>query len=82
MLPHRTAAPHSSIATRPAPCPSRLFAKASALAIAAAALLSLNADAHTLRLANQGDPMSMDPHSLQESFQLSFLGNIYEPPIF
>ena len=35
--------------------------------------------AKPLRLANQGDATSMDPHSLQESFQLSFLGNIYEP---
>lgn len=81
MLTHRPATPNSPIATRYAPYPSRLLAKANALAIAAAALLSLTANAHTLRLANQGDPMSMDPHSLQESFQLSFLGNIYEPLI-
>ncbi|WKB54900.1 ABC transporter substrate-binding protein [Eleftheria terrae] len=35
--------------------------------------------AKTVRIANQGDAGSMDPHSLNESFQLSFTGNIYEP---
>jgi peptide/nickel transport system substrate-binding protein len=35
--------------------------------------------AQTLRVANQGDPSSMDPHSLNESQQLSFTGNFYEP---
>ncbi|TCP04845.1 ABC transporter substrate-binding protein [Caldimonas thermodepolymerans] len=35
--------------------------------------------AKTLRVANQGDAMSMDPHSLNESLQLSFTANIYEP---
>ena len=35
--------------------------------------------AATLRVANQGDALSMDPHSLNESLQLSFTGNIYEP---
>lgn len=49
------------------------------LAAACAAALSPLAQAHSLRMANQGDPMSMDPHSLQESFQLAFLGNVYEP---
>ena len=33
----------------------------------------------TLRVANQGDAQSMDPHSLNESLQLTFTGNIYEP---
>ena len=32
----------------------------------------------TLRVANQGDVQSMDPHSLNESLQLSFMGNVYE----
>ncbi len=32
----------------------------------------------TLRVANQGDVQSLDPHSLNESQQLSFDGNIYE----
>ena len=35
--------------------------------------------AATLRVANQGDALSMDPHSLNESLQLSFTGNLYEP---
>jgi peptide/nickel transport system substrate-binding protein len=33
----------------------------------------------TLRVANQGDATSMDPHSLNESLQLSITGNVYEP---
>ena len=33
----------------------------------------------TLRVANQGDVQSMDPHSLNESLQLSFMTNVYEP---
>ena len=37
------------------------------------------ASAVTLRVANQGDSNSMDPHSLNESLQLSFTGNVYEP---
>jgi len=47
-----------------------------------AALLALccsSAQAVTLRLANQGDSTSMDPHSLNETLQLSFTGNVYEP---
>ena len=35
--------------------------------------------AATLRVANAGDVLSMDPHSLQESLQLSFTANVYEP---
>jgi peptide/nickel transport system substrate-binding protein len=35
----------------------------------------------TLRVANQGDAQSMDPHSLNESLQLTFTNNIYEPLI-
>jgi peptide/nickel transport system substrate-binding protein len=37
------------------------------------------ASAVTLRVADQGDVQSMDPHSLNESLQLSFDLNIYEP---
>jgi len=33
----------------------------------------------TIRIANQGDALSMDPHSLNESLQLSTTGNVYEP---
>ncbi|SFD84316.1 peptide/nickel transport system substrate-binding protein [Paracidovorax konjaci] len=37
------------------------------------------ASAQTIRIANQGDALSMDPHSLNESLQLSVTGNVYEP---
>ena len=37
------------------------------------------AQAVSLRVANQGDAQSMDPHSLNETVQLSFVNNIYEP---
>ncbi|MCG2595496.1 ABC transporter substrate-binding protein [Ramlibacter sp. XY19] len=49
--------------------------------IAAAAILALAAaaQAQTVRVANQGDSLSMDPHSLNESLQLSVTGNVYEP---
>ena len=35
--------------------------------------------AKTVRIGNQGDVLSMDPHSLAEAVQLSFLGNVFEP---
>jgi peptide/nickel transport system substrate-binding protein len=35
--------------------------------------------AQTVRVANQGDALSMDPHSLNESLQLSVTNNVYEP---
>ena len=37
------------------------------------------ASAQTVRIANQGDSLSLDPHSLNESLQLSTTGNAYEP---
>ncbi len=46
------------------------------LVLAAAATM---ASAQTVRVANQGDSLSMDPHSLNESLQLSVTGNVYEP---
>ena len=48
--------------------------------IAAAVLCaaSLGVQAQTVRIANQGDALSMDPHSLNESLQLSVTGNVYE----
>ena len=39
---------------------------------------ALPASAVTLRMANQGDPLSMDPHSLADGLQLNFLNNVYE----
>ena len=49
--------------------------------VAAATLLAASAaaSAQTVRIANQGDALSMDPHSLNESLQLSVTGNVYEP---
>ena len=50
-----------------------------ALGLAAALLIGLApAQAKTLRMANQGDPLSLDPHSLNETLQLTFLSNVYE----
>ncbi|MFO1246036.1 MAG: ABC transporter substrate-binding protein [Ramlibacter sp.] len=44
----------------------------------AVAAMSLGASAQTVRIANQGDAQSMDPHSLNESLQLTVTGNVYE----
>ncbi|MFN7857269.1 MAG: ABC transporter substrate-binding protein, partial [Acidovorax sp.] len=46
---------------------------------AALATTGLVAGAQTIRIANQGDALSMDPHSLNESLQLSVTSNVYEP---
>lgn len=56
----------------------QLFATALFTALSAAALV---AQAQTIRIANQGDALSMDPHSLNESLQLSTTSNVYEPLI-
>jgi peptide/nickel transport system substrate-binding protein len=45
--------------------------------IASIAMLSV-VNAKTIRIGNQGDALSMDPHSLNESLQLSVTGNVYE----
>jgi peptide/nickel transport system substrate-binding protein len=37
------------------------------------------ASAKTIRIGNQGDALSMDPHSLNEGLQVSVLSNVYEP---
>ncbi len=50
--------------------------RAAALGLAVA---SIGAGAQTVRIANQGDALSMDPHSLNESLQLSVTSNVYEP---
>ncbi len=52
--------------------------KTSLICVAIVAACGL-AQAVTLRVANQGDATSMDPHSLNESLQLSITGNVYEP---
>lgn len=48
-------------------------------AMIALAAMSSVAPAQTVRIANQGDALSLDPHSLNESLQLSVTGNAYEP---
>jgi len=48
------------------------------LIAAALALACGLSNAVTLRVADVGDVQSMDPHSLNETLQLSFTGNIYE----
>ncbi len=49
-------------------------------ALVLAALLSTGlVQAQTVRIGNQGDALSMDPHSLNETTQLSVTGNVYEP---
>ncbi|MBX3612793.1 MAG: ABC transporter substrate-binding protein [Burkholderiaceae bacterium] len=50
-----------------------------ALGVTVGPLAIAPAEAKTFRIADQGDALSMDPHSLNESLQLSFTGNIYEP---
>jgi peptide/nickel transport system substrate-binding protein len=49
------------------------------IAVVTAALSVGATHAVTFKMANQGDALSLDPHSLNESLQLSFLTNIYEP---
>ena len=50
------------------------------VAAAAAAVLAFaqGADAKTFKWAFQGDAQSLDPHGLNETFSLGYLGNIYE----
>ncbi len=50
-----------------------------AAVLCALAAASFVANANTIRVANQGDALSMDPHSLNESLQLGVTGNVYEP---
>jgi len=47
--------------------------------VVAALATAATVSAQTVRIGNQGDALSMDPHSLNESLQLSVTGNVYEP---
>ena len=49
-----------------------------AAALMGAVALSAPADAKTLRFAFQGTLNSLDPYSLNETFTLGMLGNVYE----
>jgi peptide/nickel transport system substrate-binding protein len=51
---------------------------AAAAVLCALGAVSLVASAQTIRIANQGDALSLDPHSLNESLQLSVTANAYE----
>lgn len=51
---------------------------AAAAVLCALSAVSLVASAQTVRIANQGDALSLDPHSLNESLQLSVTSNVYE----
>ncbi len=51
---------------------------AAAAVLCALGAVSLVAGAQTIRIANQGDALSLDPHSLNESLQLSTTQNVYE----
>ena len=51
---------------------------AAAAVLCALGAVSLVASAQTIRIANQGDALSLDPHSLNESLQLSVTANVYE----
>jgi peptide/nickel transport system substrate-binding protein len=48
-------------------------------ALIAATLLATGVHAKTLRTSDQGDALSMDPHSLNETTQLGFTHNVFEP---
>ncbi|MGJ7544317.1 ABC transporter substrate-binding protein [Variovorax sp. LT1R16] len=46
--------------------------------LSALCAVGTTANAQTIRVANQGDALSLDPHSLNESLQLSTTANVYE----
>ena len=50
-----------------------------AICVASALGVMGGAQAQMVRIGNQGDALSMDPHSLNETTQLSVTGNVYEP---
>lgn len=59
-----------------------IFRSLVAITIACAGFASAgNAASQMLRIANQGDVLSLDPHSLNESLQLNVMSNVYEPLI-
>jgi peptide/nickel transport system substrate-binding protein len=57
----------------------KLRKTAAAVLVTGAMAVAGVASAQTVRIGNQGDALSMDPHSLNESLQLSVTGNVYEP---
>lgn len=61
-----------------ADCLPRLRRSRPVLMTLVALWLAFPALAATFRYANQGDTLSLDPHSLNEGLQLSTLSNVYE----
>ncbi len=59
--------------------PITLAIRRLALTATVTMMLTGAAAAVTFRISDQGDALSMDPHSLNESLQLTFTGNVYEP---
>jgi peptide/nickel transport system substrate-binding protein len=53
-----------------------------AAVLVALACLGGAAEAVTLKIGNQGDALSMDPHSLNESLQLTVLENVFETLVY
>ena len=47
-------------------------------ALAVTTMLAAPASAETFKYAFQGDAQGLDPHGLNETFSLGFLGNVYE----
>jgi len=68
----------STTRSTPAVRRSRGIGGVRATAAAVAVLAASMAPAATFRFANQGDALSMDPHSLNETLQISIDANIYE----
>jgi peptide/nickel transport system substrate-binding protein len=50
--------------------------------VAALGAAAVPAGAVTLKIGDQGDALSMDPHSLNESLQLTVLENVFEPLVY
>ncbi len=59
----------------------QLFARVSLVLLVATSIActAFGASAATYRFADQGDAVSMDPHALNESLQLTLVANIFEP---
>jgi len=74
--PQRSMQPHRRATRGTVPSAARLLG--ATLAAGAALMLAAPAAAATFRFANQGDVLSMDPHSLNETLQIAFDANIYE----
>ena len=60
---------------------NRFFSRGLVVGVAVAAAIAMapaTGVAKQFKWAFQGDAAALDPHSLNESFQLGFLGNVYE----